>query len=93
MSNRTLTDAFLQSRSWGKALLNGSHSRCVTPGSHWREIEQDLFVLVSRHPDATAMARVRIERQSVDRFFFWPMPGGAMDVSAVHLRIHLPIST
>jgi hypothetical protein len=59
----------------------------------FRKIEEDLFALVSRHPDATAMARDRVERQSVDRFFLRPMPGGAMDASAVHLGIHLPIST
>ena len=59
----------------------------------FRKIEEDLFALVSRHPDATAMARVRVERQSVDRFFLRPMPGGAMDASAVHLGIHLPLST
>jgi len=58
-----------------------------------RKIEQDLFALVSRHPDATAMARLRVERQSVDRFFFRPIPGEAMDASAVHLGIQLPIST
>jgi hypothetical protein len=59
----------------------------------FRKIEEDLFALVSRHPDATAMARVRVERQNVDRFFFRPMPGGAMDASSVHLGIRLPIST
>jgi hypothetical protein len=59
----------------------------------FRKIEEDLFALVSRHPDATAMARVKVERQSVDRFFLRPMPGGAMDASAVHLGNHLPIST
>src|SRR5262245_31526948 len=61
--------------------------------NRFREIDQDLFALVSRHPDATAMARVGVERQSVERFFLWPMPGGPMDVSAVHLAIQLPIST
>jgi hypothetical protein len=59
----------------------------------FRKIEEYLFALVSRHPDATAMARVRVERQSVDRFFFRPMPGGTMDASSVHLGIPLPIST
>jgi hypothetical protein len=59
----------------------------------FRKIEEDLFALVSRHPDATAMARLRVERQSVDRFFFRPMPGEAMDASTVHLDIQLPIST
>jgi hypothetical protein len=59
----------------------------------FRKIEEDLFALISRHPDATAMARVRVERQSVDGFFFRPMPGGAMDVSGVHLDIGLPVST
>jgi hypothetical protein len=53
----------------------------------FRKIEEDLFALVSRHPDATAMARLRVERQSVDRFFFRPMPGEAMDASTVHLDI------
>src|SRR4029077_20439976 len=59
----------------------------------FRKIEEDLFALVGRHPEATAMARVRVERQSVDRFFLRPMPGGAMDGSAVHFGIQLPIST
>jgi hypothetical protein len=59
----------------------------------FRKVEEDLFALVSRHPDATAMARVSVERQSVDRFFFRPMTGGTMNGSAVHLVIHLSIST
>jgi hypothetical protein len=59
----------------------------------FRKIEENLFALVSRHPDATAVARIRVERQSVDRFFFWPMPGVAMDASSVHFGIHLPVST
>jgi hypothetical protein len=59
----------------------------------FRKIEENLFALVSRHPDATAMAPLRVERQSVDRFFFRPMPGGAMDASGVHLGIDLPVST
>src|SRR5262245_47448645 len=65
----------------------------IRHGNRFRKIEQDLFALVSRHPDATAMARVSVERQGVERFFLWPMPGGPMDVSAVHLGIQLPIST
>jgi len=65
----------------------------IRHGNRFRNIEQDLFALVSRHPDATAMARLRVERQSVDRFFFRPMPGEAMDASTVHLDIQLPIST
>ena len=59
----------------------------------FRKIEEDLFALVSHHPDATAMARVRVERQSVDCFFLRPTPRRAMDTSAVHLGIHLPLST
>ncbi|HEV3098181.1 MAG TPA: hypothetical protein VGY75_00550 [Candidatus Udaeobacter sp.] len=59
----------------------------------FRKIEEDLFALVSHHPDATAMARVRVERQSVDCFFLRPTPGGAMEASAVHLGIHLPLNT
>ena len=50
----------------------------------FRKIEEDLFALISRHPDATAMARVRVERQSVDRFFFRPMAGGAVNGSIAH---------
>src|SRR4029077_7655988 len=51
----------------------------------FRKIEEHLFAVVSRHLDATAMARVRVKRQSVDRFFFRPMPSRAMDASSVHL--------
>ena len=59
----------------------------------FRKIEEDLFALVGRHPDATAMARVRVERQSVDRFFLRPMPGGSMSGSTVNDAMRNHIST
>jgi hypothetical protein len=57
------------------------------------KIEEDFFALVSRHPDATAMTRVRVERQSVDRFFLRPMPGGSMSGSTMDSAMPNHVST
>jgi len=52
----------------------------------FRKVEQDIFALVSRHADATAMARVKIERQRASGLFLWPMSGRPMNTSAVYLH-------
>jgi hypothetical protein len=43
------------------------------------KIEKNVFALIRGHPDAAAMARVKMERQSAYRLFVWPMAGQPMD--------------
>jgi hypothetical protein len=42
----------------------------------WK-VEKDIFTVVGRQADATAMARVEIECQRVGRLFLRPMSGRA----------------
>jgi hypothetical protein len=44
----------------------------------FRKVEKDLFACVRSHPDAAAMARVKIESESACSVFLRPMAGGAM---------------
>jgi hypothetical protein len=44
-----------------------------------RKIEKDLFVLIRRQANPAAMARVKIQRESVSRPFLRPLPRGAMN--------------
>jgi hypothetical protein len=53
----------------------------------FRKIEKDLFALIRSQANAAAMARVKIESESVRRLFARPMPGGAMNWSAMHRHI------
>ena len=49
-----------------------------------RKVKQDIFSLVRSQANTSAVARIEIERQSACRFFFRPMPGGAMNGSIAH---------
>jgi hypothetical protein len=51
----------------------------ITHGNRLREVEKDIFTLVSGQANATAMARVEIESDGARRLFLRPMPGGAMN--------------
>ena len=50
----------------------------VGHGNRLRKIEKDIFALVRGQANATAMARVEIERDGACRLFLRPMPGGVM---------------
>jgi hypothetical protein len=52
------------------------------PVSHcnrFRQIQKHVLALIRNKPDAAAMARVEIERESARRMFRWPMPDGPMN--------------
>jgi hypothetical protein len=49
----------------------------------WK-IKEDIFAMIGSQANTAAMARVEIERESACRFFFRPMPGGAMNGSIAH---------
>ncbi len=49
-----------------------------------RKVEKDIFAMIRSQANAPAMARVEIKRQSACRFFLRPMPGRAMNRSAMH---------
>jgi hypothetical protein len=53
-------------------------------GNRFRKVKKDLFSLVRSQANTSAVARIEIERQSACRFFFRPMPGGAMNGSIAH---------
>jgi hypothetical protein len=55
-------------------------------GNRFRKVKKDIFSLVRSQANSTAMARIKIERQSARRLFLRPVPGGAMSGSAVHRR-------
>jgi hypothetical protein len=42
-------------------------------------VEKDIFALIRDQPNATAMARVKIESESACRLFLRPKPGRTMD--------------
>jgi hypothetical protein len=44
-----------------------------------RKVEKDIFALIRSQANATAMARVEIERETACRHFARPVPGGAMN--------------
>jgi hypothetical protein len=49
----------------------------------FREVENDIFALIRGETNAPTMARVKVESESTRRFFFGPVPGGAMNRSRV----------
>jgi len=49
-----------------------------------RKVKENIFAMIRSQANTAAMARVEIERQTAYRFFLGPMPGGAMNGSAVH---------
>jgi hypothetical protein len=51
--------------------------------SVWK-VEKDIFAMIGSQANTSAVARVEIESQSACRFFFRPMPGGAMNESIAH---------
>jgi hypothetical protein len=53
-------------------------------GNRFRKVKKDIFSLIGSQANSATMARVEIESESACRFFLWPVPGGAMNGSAVH---------
>jgi hypothetical protein len=53
-------------------------------GNRFRKVKKDIFSLVRSQANTSAVARIKIERQSACRFFFRPMPGRAMNGSIAH---------
>jgi hypothetical protein len=49
-----------------------------------RKVKEDIFAMIGSQANTPAVARIKIERQSACRFFFRPMPGGAMNGSIAH---------
>jgi hypothetical protein len=55
--------------------------------NRFRKVEKDIFALIRGETNAAAMARVKVESESTRRLFLGPMPGGAMNCSALHCHI------
>jgi hypothetical protein len=55
-------------------------------GNGFRKIKKDIFAMIGSQTNTSAVARIKIERQSACRFFFRPMPGGAMNGSIAHFH-------
>lgn len=55
-------------------------------GNRFRKIKKDIFSLVRSQANTSAVARIKIERQSAGRFILRPVPGGAMSRSVVHFH-------
>jgi hypothetical protein len=53
-------------------------------GNRFRKVKKDIFSLIGSQANSATIARVEIESESACRFFLWPVPGGAMNGSAVH---------
>ncbi|MGC2002717.1 MAG: hypothetical protein WA658_22875, partial [Candidatus Acidiferrales bacterium] len=53
-------------------------------GNRFRKVKKDIFSLVCSQANTSAVARIKIERQSACRLFFRPMPRGAMNGSITH---------
>jgi hypothetical protein len=53
-------------------------------GNRFRKVKKDIFSLVCSQANTSAVACIKIERQSACRFFLWPMPGRAMNGSIAH---------
>ena len=51
----------------------------VSHSNRFRQIQKHILALIRNESDATAMARVEIERESARRMFHGPMPGGSMN--------------
>jgi len=51
------------------------------------KVEKDILALVRGQTDATAMARVEIERKRACGFVRWPMSGATVKGSAMHRHI------
>jgi hypothetical protein len=51
--------------------------------NRFRKVEKDIFALIRSQANAAAMARVKVESESTCRLFLRPVPGEAMDGSAV----------
>ena len=51
----------------------------VSHSNRFRQIQKHVLALIRNESDATAMARVEIERESARRMFHGPMPGGSMN--------------
>ena len=48
-------------------------------GDRFWKVEKDIFALISRHANAAAMARIKIETERACRLLLRPMPGRAMN--------------
>jgi hypothetical protein len=53
-------------------------------GNRFRKVKKDIFAMIGSQANTSAVARIKIERQSACRFFFRPMPRGAMNGSIAH---------
>jgi hypothetical protein len=53
-------------------------------GNRFRKVKKDIFSLVRSQANTSAVARIKIERQSACRFFLRPMAGGSMNGSVAH---------
>jgi hypothetical protein len=51
----------------------------ISHGNRLRKVEKHIFALVRGQANATAMARVEIERDGACRLFLRPMPGDAVN--------------
>ena len=49
--------------------------------NRFREVEKDIFALIRGETNAATMARVKVKGERTRRFFFGPVPGGAMNRS------------
>jgi len=45
----------------------------------FRKVEEDIFTLICRQENASAMARFKIERENACRIFLRPQPSTAMN--------------
>jgi len=53
-------------------------------GNCFRKVKKHIFTLVRGQTNTSAVARIKIERQSACRCFFRPMAGGSMNGSVAH---------
>jgi hypothetical protein len=53
-------------------------------GNRFRKVKKDIFSLVRSQANTSAVARIKIERQSACRFFLRPIPRRAMNGSIAH---------
>jgi hypothetical protein len=63
------------------------HAISIGHRNRFGKVEKDIFALIRSQANAAAMARVKIESESACRLFLRPMPGGAMNRSAMHRHI------
>ena len=53
-------------------------------GNRFRKVKKDIFAMIGSQANTSAVPRIKIERQCACRFFFRPMPRGAMNGSIAH---------